>query len=165
MANIQIIGGIPTNWTHGPLLLKYFTQTKGPFLEMGMGYFSTPYLSFLNDNRIVVSTENNENFYNLFKVLETDFHKMLYVKNWREWDGYDMHQWEVAFVDLAPAADRVFAINKLRNVAKYIIVHDSEQLNNKDYHFEGIFDTFKYSFKYTTFNPQTIVMSDTHPLL
>lgn len=133
--------GINGNWdNHRICLLLALALTEGRVFEYGAGEGSTPYLR-------AYCKENKRNFYTLDSNKEwANKMESIYVENWRtspEW-----FQCGVAFVDLAPGEDRVYAILQLHEKADIIVIHDTEEGGAGDYKFEKIWHLFKYRLNY-----------------
>lgn len=129
------------NWdNHRPLLLLALSLTEGRVMEYGAGDGSTPYL------REYCKTPKRH-FYTLDSNQEwAERMGSVYIPNWHATDEW--FSCGVAFVDLAPGEDRVYAIEKLENKADIIVIHDTEEGGAGDYKFEKIWHLFKYRLNY-----------------
>ncbi|MDB2614445.1 hypothetical protein N9Y92_04750, partial [Chlamydiales bacterium] len=157
--------------THMVPLMTVVLNTKGPVLEMGCGDYSTPLLHSLCsvEKRLLLSTETDLKWMNLYVDLENSWHHFQYVPcyedDWevnpkpRLWDhvGKKMH-WGVVFVDHRPGERRIEDVTRLRNQADVIVVHDTEQ---STYRYEPVLSTFKYRYVYERYATQTTIVSDT----
>lgn len=161
--------------THMVPLLTAVINTTGPVLEMGSGDFSTPLLHALCalHNRFLLTTESDQAWLSLFLDLENDLHKFIYLPVFENcqnqdrmaggkpelWDsiGLDRH-WGVVFIDHAPGLRRSIDVQRLRNNADIIVVHDTQAAG---YHYEPILSSFKYTFVYKRYNVTTTLVSDT----
>lgn len=137
----EFLKGIKGNWdNHRILLLLALELTEGRVFEYGSGEGSTPYLR-------EYCKEHNRHFYPLESNKEwADKMDSIHVPDWRATDEW--FQCGVAFVDLAPGEDRVYAIQKLVNKADIIVIHDTEEGGQGDYKFETIWHLFKYRLNY-----------------
>jgi hypothetical protein len=86
------------------------------------------------------------------------FHLIRYVSNWD--DAQVERPWDVAFVDHSPSERRITEIKRLANLAKYIVIHDSNGRYNKFYHYDTIFPLFKYQLNFDDVEPSTTVLSN-----
>jgi hypothetical protein len=147
--------------SHIPILIKVVQHTKGDVLEVGMGIYSTPLLHWMctSENRNLVSYETNIKYFNLFQNGLSEFHKTYLIDNL---DTVDIiKDWEVVFIDSEPMEQRAVLAKKVAEVAKFIIVHDSEDRENRFYHYKEILNPiFKYRYAYTKFRPNTTVYSN-----
>lgn len=140
------IGGYNSSWgSHIPVLIDVFANSSGPVLELGMGVFSTPLLHSLcvDSKRMLVSLENNPEFFDMHTTFVDEFHQIKLVDDWDKTEIENTH-WGVAFVDQRPAEGRVASIKKLMNNTDYIVIHDSEPLQTGFYHYDLIYPLFKY---------------------
>lgn len=146
--------------SHIPVLMKLLSITDGPILEMGGGFFSTPFLHWacFDNKRELVTYENIPEFYDFERQCECDFHKVIFMDNFD--DATIEKPWDIVLIDQWPAIRRKDDIRRLANWAKYIIVHDSEKSQSHHYHYEEIYPLFKYHFKYRGIKPHTSVLSN-----
>jgi hypothetical protein len=135
--------------THMPMLIKLIPITMGDILEMGMGWYSTPLLHWISmdQNRKLVSYENDKEYYDIFKDAKNDLHEISYVEAWE--DAHIKKEWGVAFIDFRPKIERRKAVRDLANLAKFIIIHDTDPRSEKFYGYNKIYPLFKYRFDYT----------------
>ena len=72
------------NWgSHLPVLIKVMSLTKGSVLEMGMGLYSTPFLHWsCYKERILVSYDNEKEFFEINKQYHEGLHEVYFVDNW-----------------------------------------------------------------------------------
>lgn len=137
--------------THLAPLIQAMNKTKGPILEMGIGIFSTPYLHYqsLLSKRHLTSIDNEKGWVNRFKSsivsghrYENEYHTLLYVPNW---DMADIEKpWDVVLIDHSPSERRIIDVKRLANLAQYIIIHDSQERKDREYHYSQIYPLFKY---------------------
>ncbi len=152
----------PAFSTHLPVLIKVLEISEGPVLELGAGAFSTPILHWLcfENNRKLVTYENDPGFFRMNQSFLSDLHE---VKLAEDWDKIpiETEHWGVAFVDHGPAERRRIEIERLSNIADYIVVHDTEPEFDAEYGFaREIFPKFKYCYNYEKTKPHTTVLSN-----
>jgi len=132
--------------THLPCLIKAIEKTTGDILELGTGLFSTPYLHYISilQNRKLVSYEN---FLEWGQRLidygyQNENHKIHII------DSYNKapidKEWSIALIDQTPDSSRIETVRRLANLAKYIIIHDSNGRKENVYHYSEIYPLFKY---------------------
>ncbi len=143
-----------------PILTKIVDMTDGPVLELGMG-FSTMVLDLMCKipKRPLYSFENDPKWFEKNKIYESHFHKLFFVDNWDNID-IDNGHWSVAFIDHRPALRRRIEAKRLKDVADYIILHDSEPEINKFYRYTDIYPLFKYKYDYIKTLPNTVILSN-----
>lgn len=141
--------------THIPVLLKIMAISKGPVLELGCGFNSTPFLYWLckDQNRKFVSYDNDQ------KWIKTVGYPVEFVENWSRAKIDDTH-WSLVLMDHRPGERRPIDAVRLKDCADFIVLHDSEPELDKFYGYEKIYPLFTYRFDYTKFLPQTTVLSN-----
>lgn len=152
----------PALCSHLPVLAKVVMISEGPVLELGAGPFSTPLLHWLcfEQNRKLVTYENDPNFFQMSRHFPADFHNINLVEDWGKIPIDNVH-WGVAFVDHAPAARRKIETARLAKIADYIVVHDTEPKVDADYEYiSEILKLFKYRYDYQKAIPSTTVVSN-----
>ena len=129
-----------------PGLMKAVEKTNGDVLELGMGMFSTPYLHYqcLLANRQLTSYDNDQNWAQFFidygyqqphhHIVVVDDYAKANIDKW----------WDVVLIDHSPDFRRVIEARRLANLAKYIIIHDSNGRYEKVYHYSEIYPLFKF---------------------
>jgi hypothetical protein len=147
--------------SHLPVLMKVMSITDGPVLEMGMGIFSTPYLHWacFSAKRKLCSFDNDPDYFNQNHEYCNDYHEVTLVT---DWDKIDIDKpWDVVLVDHAPCLRRKVDIMRLADLAKFIVVHDTDWHQNKHYDYrKAVFPFFKYQYWFTEFRPKTTVLSN-----
>lgn len=144
--------------SHKPMLNLCLNNTKGYVVEMGMGFGSTPMISFhCNINsRVFYSYETNREWYN--KCAMFDCGKILT-------DDYlmqDIGDVDLLFVDAAPGEVRKKLIDKYKDIVGVIVVHDTEPGAEYVYGMNEVLSTFKYRLDYTPEGkPHTTAVSNT----
>lgn len=132
-----------SNWnSHLPLLYAALENTSGLVVEFGVGDNSTPLLHEYCDinKRSLESYETSLEWYNKYKSLESEFHKIHLVK---DWDLINVKP-SLLFVDHAPGERRREDILKYAHIAGVIVAHDTEPDADYGYKMRGTFKNFKY---------------------
>lgn len=120
---------------HRILLWEALQLTAGKVVEMGSGFGSTPYLRQF--------CEDNDRF---FESYDSNFEwscktKAAHITNWENLHvGYP----DVLFIDHAPGERRQYDLVKFKDLAKIIVIHDSEPTGGGDYRVRQHFELFKY---------------------
>lgn len=116
--------------SHLFLLIRMFDLSKGDILEIGTGYYSTLILHWLATmtKRHVYSYENNEYWYNKIKKKGNEYHHIIFSNDLDNEDFYNKH-WGLVFIDNSPANKRPIELEKFKNNADYIVVHDTNPKN------------------------------------
>lgn len=130
--------------THLPALIKAFEKTDGDCLELGTGVFSTPYLHYACtlSKRKLVSYENFKEWYEFMRTYENEYHKVNFVEKYT--DAPIDKSWGFVLIDQTPDSSRSEEAIRLKDSAKYIIVHDSNPSNYKVTHYDKLYSHFKY---------------------
>ena len=144
-----------------PVLTKLVSMTKGPILELGVGFCSSPYLHWAcyPTKRTLVSFESNPEYYEFAKSWKDDFHKVYCISDWEKTNL--MEWWEIAFIDHAPMQRRGIECMRLAH-ADYLVIHDSENSSAKAYGLDKVFKNFKFRYKYNDAFPHTSIWSNKH---
>jgi len=157
--NMNVSG---TYGTHLASLIKALSKTTGDVLELGTGVFSTPYLHYqcLLSKRKLVSYENFKEYYDFFTGYgyENKYHEINFVEKYA--DAKIDKIWDVVLVDQTPDSSRVETIKRLRHLAKYIIIHDSNPSNDKNTKYSSIYGLFNYKTDWHGDNNRTTVLSN-----
>lgn len=127
-------------------------------LELGSGYFSTPFLHWIcfNDDIELWTYENGPKYFQMVKNLGSGNHHVELIESWLDVPT-DKH-FRVALIDHAPAERR--AIDILRLNCDIFVVHDTEPKHEKTYRYNQVFEEFKYKFQYTKARPFTTIISN-----
>jgi hypothetical protein len=113
--------------------------------------------------RRLISYESSNFWYLKATKNPVPFHKVIKVSY--GWDDAKIEKhWGMAFVDHWPDERRWVEIKRLANYAEYIVIHDSNLSEIKQYGYERIWPLFKYRFNYKKLNPNTTVVSNFHDL-
>jgi hypothetical protein len=124
--------------THQPLLIELLKNTSGNILECGCGEGSTRLIKqYLGKNRKLVSIESNKEWYDKYKHLEDDNHKLVYVNasnddnditglKWTSFinENFSNTEFEIVFIDQSPWTARTHTLKYFINKAKYVVIHD-----------------------------------------
>ena len=147
---------ITSDWdSHRPALLCALENTKGTVVELGCGFGSTQLLYdyCVKNKRQFWSFDTNKEWANKFWVITNaidDYFKNVHLNNI-----------DLLFVDCAPAEIRKELIEKYADIAKVIVVHDSEESSSFCYDLIGILSTLKYRINYEPRgNPHTTIISN-----
>lgn len=156
------MGGDPYT-THVPILAQAVLMTKGPVLEFGAGWGSTPLLHALCRGRRLITYETLGPWLKKFERLSSEFHTLLHVAGWKEvMEATLPERVGVAFVDCEPGEARAPLINWLRDKCDLVVVHDTEKDwgVGADYKYEAIFSKYKHRADYRFLRPYTTVVSE-----
>lgn len=146
--------------SHIPVLTKLLEMTNGAVLEMGGGWCSTPVLHWLCEpkKRFLLTLDNNPTIIQTFISCQTPTHAIWMVD---DWDKVPIERpWDVVLIDHAPSERRKVDIERLKDWAKYIVVHDTYWKQERHYHYKEIYHLFKYRFDYFETYPYTTVLSN-----
>lgn len=151
-----------------PVLMAVIEKTQGDILELGAGVFSTPYLHWVckRQKRNLLTIENNEMWFNFARkyyqsARGTPYrHRFIFTKNWDDIESYILKPWDVVLVDHSPSERRVQEIKKLKDFAKYIIIHDSDPYQERNYHYSTIYPLFKHKYDFSEVEPATTILSN-----
>lgn len=160
MAHRMLVSGY--YGTHLAALIKAMSKTDGDVLELGMGLFSTPYLHYqcMLSNRKLVSYENVESYAQFF--IEYGYpnanHEINIVDDYV--NAKIDKPWDVVLIDQTPDSSRAVEVKRLANLAKYIVIHDSNERQDKVYHYSEIYPLFKYKTIWDRDKNQATVLSN-----
>lgn len=154
MSKISLAG------THLPVLSQLLMMTKGPVLEFGSGWNSTPlmYWTCKAQDRLFQSYENDLDWCKKMEGL-TD-----YVPSWDSLRVPPI-RWSIVFIDCRPAKERRELALRYKDHADYIVLHDSEPEINRFYGYTTLYKHFKYKYEYTKLKPNTLILSNSQPFL
>lgn len=158
MTKTDFLKGVQ-NWNnHLYLLWPSLEATKGDVIEFGCGDGSTRQLNqYCKDtNRNLVSYDFNKDWIEKFNHLESDSHKFVHAP---DWDAVSLSKVDVLLIDHSPGERRWEDIKKYANVAKYIVIHDSEPAAT-GYMLDKIWHLFKYRKDYKTEGAWATVVSN-----
>jgi len=149
--------------THLPVLMEVMRRSNGDVLELGPGVFSTPVLHWMCETkkRNLLTIETDPKWFRFCsKYFRTDLHKFMRVENWDQAKEAINKEWDVAFVDHSPSGRRITEIKQLASLAKYIVVHDSDEWKDYEYHYSKIYPLFKYRFDFKEADHNTVLLSN-----
>lgn len=148
--------------THLPCLIKALSKTTRDVLELGTGVFSTPYLRYqcMLSNRLLVSYENYKEWYDfMLKYWESnDNHEINFIKDYS--DAPIDREWDVVLIDQTPDISRSEEAIRLKDKAKYIVLHDSNPSNDKVTHYSQVYPHFKYRIDWNSDKNRATVVSN-----
>jgi|WetSurSiteA1Bulk_404760.scaffolds.fasta_scaffold14348_4 hypothetical protein len=142
--------------THQPILLDVVKRTNKPILELGAGNESTKQIHKITNNPIV-TIEDSKFWLRRFLHLQSTRHQFLLMntRQMREYFLVDTTEWGVVFVDSTDWEQRMLAINKYKDTADYVVIHDVEMTSackgyfGEDHRGKRTFDKwFKYWVEY-----------------
>lgn len=124
--------------SHQRLLIAAAVRTRGPILELGVGWYSTPILHELAkaQGRKLVTIDNNNDWLKQFKNFECSIHRLILVGWWGEADyacsSYDREAdcWGTVFIDQGQPIEREYAIRRLlaeKEQPELFVMHDTEE--------------------------------------
>lgn len=153
--------------THQPVVIHMLnTIQEGDVLEFGMGWHSTPIMHLICglQGRELLSVDTDKKWFDKFTSYEAPWHILSLSEQAPIYDGthsmFNKH-YSIAFVDAAPAQIRQPVIERLKDIADYVIVHDSEctfQGRQNVYAYD--FSMYKHVLHFRTMNPATSVLSN-----
>lgn len=151
-----------------PVLMAAIERTTGDVLELGAGVFSTPYLHWMckRQKRNLMTIENDEKWFNFCRKYYVSNagrpfrHRFIFAKEWDDVDKYIRRNWDVVLVDHSPSERRIVEIEKLANLAKYIVVHDTDSHKERIYHLSKIVPLFKYRYDFKEVEPSASIFSN-----
>ena len=148
--------------THLACLIKAIEKTKGDILEMGTGVFSTPYLRYvcMLSGRKLVSYENYKDWYKFMLKYWTsnENHEINFIDKYS--DAPIDREWDVVLIDQTPDSSRAEEAIRLKDKAKYIILHDANPSNDKVTHYSTVYPHFKYRTDWTGDKNKAVVLSN-----
>ena len=158
--------GLSDMGSHFPVLSAAVAITQGAVLELGCGHNSTPMLHqmTLAMGRRLVTVETDGDWLQQFLNMESDLHTLQHIQE-DAWGRFPLEgrHWGVAFVDCKPGEYRKVAVERLKEHAQLIVVHDTETdyATGADYQLEPVFATFRHRVDYCRYRPYTTVLSMT----
>jgi len=150
--------------THLPVLMEAMKRTTGDVLELGPGVFSTTVLHWLckEQDRYLLTVESDKKWsWFCRQYYDTPRHQHLWVEgNWDQAKWAISKPWDVVLIDHSPSGRRVTEIALLKDLAKYIIIHDADENKDKEYRYSSIYPLFKYKYYFGEVEPATVVLSN-----
>ena len=138
MTKDKFLEGVNNNdLCHRILLIEALQLTAGKVIEFGSGHGSTPYLRkyCVESDREFQSFDNNKEW--------ADATGATMVPD-ANWSGLQLTNIDVLFVDHAPGEDRQVQIEKYKDSAKIIVIHDTEPPADHGYNTRRLYPAFKY---------------------
>lgn len=144
--------------SHQPVLFEAIKKTSGSILELGAGDYSTEIIHKMAGDRMIFTIDDHIEWIDNFRHLESDTHSFQHLSNdLFTFIGLD---WSVVLVDLYTWEQRMWAIEKLKDTADFVVIHDAEGKNL------GRF--FKYFREYAVSDypqhPYTLLGSNKYPV-
>ena len=145
--------------THNGMLVKTLFNSKGIVIELGGGMFSTPLLHWLCKmlDRELITYEQEPNYYSFERQFQSRQHRIRFVDNW---DNIPIPKHcGMVFVDHHPPERRMIETLRFKDVADYIVIHDTERVS-REYNRPEVFEQFKYRYDWKACKPWTSVVSN-----
>ena len=141
------------------LLVKVLMESKGDVIECGGGIFSTPLLHWLCKDlkRKLISYENTPPYYDFERQFQSPMHSIRFVENWDE--VKIPKRVGMVFIDHHPAERRMVELERFKDAADYIVVHDTERPSRR-YNRDEVFALFKYRYDWKDCRPWVSVFSN-----
>lgn len=151
--------------THLTVLTRAFDLSEGDVLEFGTNDYSTILLDWLCSisGRRMTTYESNIVKYNQFKRKQSDYHDVVFIKNWDDID-LDKKHWGLAFIDHDPISRRPADVERLKKKVDYLVIHDTEPRKKNALVLDKIHSLFKHHFDYKKVKPWTTVVSNFYKL-
>lgn len=149
--------------THISMLVKILLASEGDVIECGGGVFSTPLLHWIckMQNRKLVTYEEDPDYYAFEKQFQSRQHRIRFVKNWD--DIKIPKRAGMVFIDHHPPKRRMIELQRFKNHADYIVIHDTERVS-RQYNLPEVFAQFKYRLDWKDCRPWTSVVSNFNDL-
>ena len=152
--------------THLPFLMQCLIRTRGPILELGSGWHSTPLITAFSHDRKAVTIESDPEYFGRvpywLRAANLGQHEFILGDYGDHLDDLLSRRtcWDVVLADHAPGDRRGIDILRLRSNSRFIVAHDTEPQHRIGYNYARVFDAFKYSITDHTQEPWTTVFSD-----
>lgn len=145
--------------TNMTMLIKVLLISKGDVIECGGGIFSTPLLHWLckMQGRKLITYENEKSYYEFERKFQSPAHRVRFVENWD--DIPIPKHCGVVFIDHHPSERRMVETLRFKDVADYIIIHDTER-TSREYNKPEVFEQFKYRYDWKACKPWCSVFSN-----
>ena len=149
--------------THMATLIRVLQKSKGLVIECGGGVFSTPLLHWLCKamGRSLITYEQDETYYAFERTFQSRQHIIRFVKNWD--DIKIPKHVGMVFIDHHPPERRMVETKRFKDVADFIVVHDTERESRK-YNIPEVLDAFKYRYDWKDCRPWVSVFSNRYKL-
>ena len=141
------------------MLLRILYASKGDVIECGGGVFSTPLLHWACKmmGRNLISYEQDPDYYAFEKQFQSPKHRVRFVENWD--DIKIPRHVGMVFIDHHPPVRRMIETERFKDVADFIVVHDTER-TSREYNREEVLGAFKYRYDWKDCKPWTSVFSN-----
>jgi len=130
-------GATNNDQNHRILSWEALQLTTGNVVEFGSGHGSTPYF-----RRYCTDTKRGFRSYDNNKEWAEATGAILVNDN--KWDEINLTDVDVLFIDHAPGEDRKFQIQKYKDIAKILVIHDTEPPADHGYQTRQYYPQFKY---------------------
>lgn len=146
--------------THLPVLIRMVGITSGPILELGAGFFSTPFLHWAcrRSGRRLVTMERNQEMVDYFRRYNKGGHSIVHTPRWEDADLSG--PWSLALVDHDQGVHRGEALRQLLDQADFVIAHDTQRKHFKKYNYTDTLGLYRHSFQYRGAYPYTTILSN-----
>ena len=146
--------------SHLPVLYHALERTSGDVLELGTGLFSTPFLHYhcVPRGRTLISVDNNAKWLEISRSFEHPQHQLILTNDWHLPELE--RPFDVVFIDHAPPEQRKVDLLKYANLAKFIVIHDTNGRQDRHYHLREVWSQFRNVYHYGKFFPQTTIVSN-----
>lgn len=150
--------------THIGTLVKVLMKSKGLVIECGGGIFSTPLLHWVckMQDRELITYEQDPDYYSFERQFQSRKHRVRFVENW---DNIPIpNHVGMVFIDHHPPERRMIETMRFKDVADYIVIHDTER-ESREYNLPEVFDQFKYRYDWKDCRPWTSIVSNSKDLI
>jgi len=157
----QLNANLSKNYTtHMTMLVKVLLASKGDVIECGGGVFSTPLLHWIckDMDRELITYESDPEYYAFEHTFQSRQHRIRFVDDWDKIKIPDHAS--VVFIDHHPPERRMIETLRFKDVADYIVIHDTER-KSREYNRPEVFAQFKYRYDWKDCRPYTSVVSNT----
>ncbi len=149
--------------THMGVLINVLMHSKGDVIECGGGPFSTPMLHWLCklQGRRLITYENHPDYHAFERQFQSQRHSVRLVEDWDKIDT--TKRVGVVFIDHHPPERRMVELERFKDSADYIVIHDTERVS-REYNRDEVFTMFKYRHDWKDCKPWTSVLSNSKDL-
>lgn len=145
--------------THMGVLIRVLSASKGTVIECGGGPFSTPLLHWMCKmmGRSLITYEHDPDYYAFERTFQSPKHSIRFVE---DWDKIEIPAHVgVVFIDHHPPARRMIETERFKDVADYVVIHDSERVA-LEYYRPEVYAMFKNRYDWKDCKPWTTVLSN-----
>ena len=149
--------------THIGMLVKVLMNSEGLVIECGGGVFSTPLLHWLckMQRRRLITYEQEPNYFAFERQFQSPLHSVRFVENW---DDIDIPKHVgMVFIDHHPPKRRMIETARFKDVADFIVIHDTER-ESREYNLPEVLDDFKHRYDWKECKPWASVFSNRYQL-